>query len=232
MTTDTKDRSAACGKAAACRFASRHDARLTIMRGSGPTTGKTSCRTPRVLPQDIRQYLEAENAYTERPWPAPRSCRSGYSSEMKGRIKEDDLSVPAPDGALRLLSELRDRRAASALLPQAARSFGHGADPHRRQSRSRGQGPSSDFGGFAVSPDHRLLAWSIDDKGSEFYPHPGPRPRHSRILPMISRTPPAAPAGSADGKSFLYTHQDEHHRPLKVFRHVARHRRQRRRARL
>ena len=37
---------------------------------------------------------------------------------------------------------------------------------------------------------------------------------------MRSRTPRAGPSWAADGKSFLYTQQDEHHRPLKVFRHV------------
>ena len=54
---------------------------------------------PSVLPHDIRQYLEAENAYTERQMAGTKDLQDQLFAEMKGRIKEDDSSVPAPDGA-------------------------------------------------------------------------------------------------------------------------------------
>ena len=77
---------------------------------------------PAVLPPEIRAFLEGENAYHEAVMADTTALQEKLFAEMKGRIKEDDSSVPAPDGPMVLLFVLRHRRAASALLPQAARS--------------------------------------------------------------------------------------------------------------
>ena len=54
---------------------------------------------PSVLPQDIRAFLEGENAYHEAVMAGTKGLQETLFAEMKGRIKEDDSSVPAPDGA-------------------------------------------------------------------------------------------------------------------------------------
>jgi len=56
-------------------------------------------RDPGALDKDIRAYLEAENAYTEAALAPLMELREVLFAEMKGRIKEDDSSVPSPDGA-------------------------------------------------------------------------------------------------------------------------------------
>jgi oligopeptidase B len=174
---------------------------------------------PSLLPQDIRHYLEAENAYTERAMAGTKALQEKLFAEMRGRIKEDDSSVPAPDGPYAYYS-----------------SFVTGAEHPRYCRKLRdlsgneeilvdgtieaGAKPFFDFGGFSISPDHKLLAWSSDDKGSEFF--------RIRIRDLttakdladeIDNTAGGA-SWAADGRSFLYTQQDEHHRPLKIFRHV------------
>ena len=53
---------------------------------------------PALLPQDIRDVLEAENAYHEAEMADTAALREKLFGELKGRIKEDDSSVPAPDG--------------------------------------------------------------------------------------------------------------------------------------
>src|SRR5438128_2165922 len=55
-------------------------------------------RDPKVLRQDIRTLLEAENAYTKAMLAGTEALQAEMFAEMKGRIKEDDSSVPAPDG--------------------------------------------------------------------------------------------------------------------------------------
>src|ERR1700694_3979923 len=55
-------------------------------------------RDPALLDADIRTYLEAENAYAEAALAATVPLQEALFAEMKGRIKEDDTSVPAPDG--------------------------------------------------------------------------------------------------------------------------------------
>src|SRR5580765_1768027 len=55
-------------------------------------------RDPAALRADIREHLEAENAYTKAMLAGTQDLQAQLFAEMKGRIKEDDSSVPAPDG--------------------------------------------------------------------------------------------------------------------------------------
>src|SRR5215475_10660517 len=54
-------------------------------------------RDPSILKPDIRSYLEAENAYTEFVLGHTAGLQKTLVAEMRGRIKEDDSSVPSPD---------------------------------------------------------------------------------------------------------------------------------------
>ena len=56
-------------------------------------------RDPAVLRADIRAYLEAENAYKEAVLASGEALRAALFDEFRGRIREDDSSVPAKDGA-------------------------------------------------------------------------------------------------------------------------------------
>ena len=123
---------------------------------------------PSVLPEDIRQYLQAENAYTARAMAGTKELQDRLFAEMKGRIKEDDSSVPAPDGPYAYYS----RYVTGAEHPRycrKARDLSGLEEVLVDGTVEAGDKAFFDFGGFAISPDHRLLAWSCDDKGSEFY---------------------------------------------------------------
>ena len=51
---------------------------------------------PAALRADIRAHLEAENAYTKAMLASTEPLQTQLFEEMKGRIKPDDASVPAP----------------------------------------------------------------------------------------------------------------------------------------
>jgi oligopeptidase B len=70
-------------------------------------------RDPSVLTPEIRTYLEAENAWTETTMAPTGGLQETLFGEMKGRIKEDDSSVPSPDGSLLLRRQIRHRRPAA-----------------------------------------------------------------------------------------------------------------------
>src|ERR1700722_17864239 len=61
-----------------------------------------------VLDADIRDYLEAENGYTESLLGHTAALQKTLVAEMRGRIKEDDSSVPSPDGAYAYLRKFRE----------------------------------------------------------------------------------------------------------------------------
>ena len=64
-------------------------------------------RDPSVLGPEIRAYLEAENRYTEAVLAPTDALQKALVAEMRGRIKEDDQSVPQPDGPFAYLSRFR-----------------------------------------------------------------------------------------------------------------------------
>ncbi len=51
-----------------------------------------------ILDPQIRSHLEAENAYMEAALGDTAELQKQLFAEMKGRIKEDDSSVPVKDG--------------------------------------------------------------------------------------------------------------------------------------
>ncbi len=174
---------------------------------------------PSKLPQDIRDYLEAENAYQAEELSDTTALQEILFDEIKGRIKEDDMSVPVPDGPYTYYSSF----VKGGQYPRYHRKArdGSGAEVTIADGNEMAKGKDYfSFGGAAISLDHSLAAWSCDDKGSEFYTI---KVRDLSTLKdfddEITNT-----AGSAvwalDGKSFFYTEQDENHRPLRSFRHV------------
>ena len=96
-------------------------------------------RNPALLDPDIRAYLEAENRYTEAFLGPLQALQKTLVAEMRGRIKEDDSSVPAARRAVRLSLEIPRRRPARIDRPHAARRR-RGPGPARR--RRHGQGPA------------------------------------------------------------------------------------------
>ncbi len=53
---------------------------------------------PNVTDKDVLAYLEEENAWFEQVIAPLKPLSERLFKEMRGRIKEDDSQVPAPDG--------------------------------------------------------------------------------------------------------------------------------------
>ena len=68
------------------------------MPGCAPTTGRRCSTILRILDPAIRTHLEAENAYQQALMADTEGAAGELFAEMKGRIKEDDSSVPMKDG--------------------------------------------------------------------------------------------------------------------------------------
>src|SRR5690606_12344909 len=55
-------------------------------------------KDPSLLDAQLRRHLEAENAYMEAAMADTKELQKQLFAEMKGRIKEDDSSIPMKDG--------------------------------------------------------------------------------------------------------------------------------------
>ena len=123
-------------------------------------------RDPSVLDPAIRTYLEAENAYEKAALAHTAPLQEKLFAEMKGRIKEDDSSVPSPDGAHAYYHRYREGGQHPIVCRQPRDG---GAEDMLLDGDALAAGKAYfQLGATHHSPDHRLLAWSSDDKGSEY----------------------------------------------------------------
>lgn len=174
-------------------------------------------KNPASLDKDIRSHLEDENAYQKTQMSDTEELQKKLFSEMKGRIKEDDSSVPVKDG------------------PYAyGVSFTTGGEqPHYFRTLRNGGEKSIYIDGDALakgkdyfrlgavqySPDHSKCAWTYDDKGSEFYTI------NIRNMDTLSDSDETIVNTSGDivwdakSEGFFYTSVDENHRPSKLYYH-------------
>ncbi|MBO6541552.1 MAG: S9 family peptidase [Alphaproteobacteria bacterium] len=174
-------------------------------------------KDPAVLQPDIRAYLEAENAYADQAMQALGPLREQLFQEIKGRIKEDDSSVPSPHGDWLYYT----RYETGAQHPLFCRKPRHGGEETIILDGNKEAEPHAYFkiGGAARSHDDRLFAWSADLKGSEYF---GIRVRDMTSGSELADLVPDTSGGivwTLDNQSFYYVKVDENHRPAHVFRH-------------
>ncbi len=120
---------------------------------------------PKVETPEILDYLRAENAYFEAAMEPVTPEVEAIFSEIKGRLKDDDASVPWVEGGY----EYRWAFEAGADYRQWFRRKVGAGDwtlIFDEPAEARGK-PFFRLGGFAVSPCARYLAYSVDDSGSE-----------------------------------------------------------------
>ena len=174
-------------------------------------------RDPSLLDPDIRSYLEAENRYTEALLGPTQALQKVLVDEMRGRIKEDDSSVPAPDGPFAYLWKYREG-GQHELIGRTPRDGGDVEVILDGDALAK----TSDyfrFGGTRHSPNHLLEAWSADLRGSEYFTLRVRRWQSGKDLPDTLTQTSGSVVWGLDSTFFFYVEIDENHRPLKVFRH-------------
>ena len=125
-------------------------------------------RDPSAIKADVKTYLEAENAYCKAMLASTEALQAQMFQEMKGRIKEDDSSVPAPDGPF----DYYVRYAPGAQHPVHARRPRGAEDGEEILLDADAEAKGKAFfqvGGAEHSPDHALYAYAVDEQGAEVY---------------------------------------------------------------
>ena len=192
-------------------------------------------RDPTLIKAEVKEHLTAENAYREAMMAATLPLQATMFEEMKGRIKEDDSSVPAPDGPWEYFIEYqtgdqhprymrKDRVSAYRVDGETV------VRPHLRprvqmllDANALAEGKAySRVSAADHSPDHTLFAYAEDAQGSEVHQI------YIRDLATGDLLPD--PIGSAtgdftfspDSQWIFWTNRNDNGRPDKIFRRPVR----------
>jgi oligopeptidase B len=120
---------------------------------------------PKIENKEILAHLEAENAYYEAQMAPQAKLVETIFQEMKGRIKEDDSSVPQKDGDYIYWSKFDE---GAQYRKHYRKPVKGGADQLILDENVLAEGKDYfRLGAAEVSPDGKLLAYAYDDNGSE-----------------------------------------------------------------
>ncbi len=185
---------------------------------------QTVMKDPSVLRADIRAYLEEENAYTK-AWleDTTTELREELFKEMRGRIKEDDSALPDIDGPYAYFSRYREGGEYPIFARKAA------ADIYNEEADSEilldgdelGKGKAFfSFGATGHSPDHKLMAYSYDDQGSEIYDIKFRDLATGKDLPDIVTGTAGDFTWSENSDAIYWVERDDNGRPVAVHRYA------------
>jgi oligopeptidase B len=167
---------------------------------------------------EVLAHLEAENRYTDTVMRHTEGLQERLYQELRGRIKESDLSVPTREDGWLYYS----RTEAGAQYPIFCRRRDEEAPEEVLLDLNQLAAGHAYFrmGAFEVSPDHRLLAYSADTTGAEsFTLFVKDLATGALFAESIEGTSPTA-AWANDSRTLFYILLDDVRRPSRLFRHT------------
>ena len=140
-------------------------------------------RDPTLIKAEVKDHLTAENAYREAMMTSTLPLQQTMFAEMRGRIKEDDSSVPAPDGGWNYYIEyktgdqhpryMRVERQGTWIVDglPVTKNFVMAPTPQLLlDANVLAEGKAySEVSAASHSPDHALFAYAEDAQGSEVH---------------------------------------------------------------
>jgi oligopeptidase B len=168
---------------------------------------------------DVISYLEAENRYTEEAMSSTKPLQQTLYDEILGRIQETDVSVPVKRGDYFYYTRTEEGKAYSI----QCRKHGSLDAPEDVLLDANGLAAGQKYfrlGNFAVSPDHRLLAYSTDLEGDETYTIQVKNLSTGELLADRIPNTYYTIEWANDNRTFFYTVLDDAKRPYRAFRHA------------
>ena len=172
----------------------------------------------KLLPE-VRKYLEDENDYFSHQMSDTKEIQKVLFDEIKGRIKLDDESLPFKDVKYSYWTKTTTKGNYSIKLRKKIDSDEieeiWNGDLEKEKLKTEYFG----LGDLEVSYNDKLLAYSLDLKGSEYYTiHIRDIKNKNQIGEKIENTSGGI-TFSLDDKYIFYSKLDDNHRPREIYRH-------------
>ena len=171
------------------------------------------------LDPEVRKYLEEENEFTNHHLKDTQNIQKKLFDEIKGRIKLDDESIPFKDKVYEYWTKTTTKGNYSIKL---RKKIGTGiieeywnGDDEKKKLNTEYFG----VGDIEVSYNDKILGYSLDLKGSEYYTIYLRDIESSKNLSEKIEDTSGGITFSLDDKFIYYSKLDQFHRPRKIFRH-------------
>jgi len=168
---------------------------------------------------EVIEYLDQENAYTEAIMQPTKDLQTQLYQELRGRIKETDQSYPDQMGDYFYYSRTESGKQYS-IYCRKYLSLDAPEEIILDVNILAESHPFFTLGTLKISPDHKLLAYSYDLTGSEYFTIVVKDLANGDILIDLLIDTDGSVVWLNDNKTFLYVELDECFRCYKVFRHT------------
>tara|TARA_B100000686_G_scaffold72987_1_gene78717 strand:+ start:8935 stop:11016 length:2082 start_codon:yes stop_codon:yes gene_type:complete len=171
------------------------------------------------LNKEVKNYLKAENKYTEYHLKNTQKLQKTLFKEIKGRIKLDNTSLPFKDERYEYWSKTTKKGNYS--LKVRKRIGSKKEEIYWDGNKEKKKHNSSFFstGSVTVSPNDKFLAYSLDLKGSEYYTIYIRNISNKKIISKPIKDTSGSITFSPDNKYIFYSKLDKNHRPKTIYRH-------------
>ena len=171
------------------------------------------------LDPEVRKYLEEENNYTEHHLKDTKGIQKTLFDEIKGRIKLDDESIPFKDRNYEYWTRTTSKGNYSIKLRKKIgtdliEEYWNG-DEEKKKLNTEYFG----VGDIEVSYNDKILGYSLDLKGSEYYTIYLRDIETNKIISEKIEDTAGGITFSLDDKFIFYSKLDKFHRPRKIYRH-------------
>lgn len=159
---------------------------------------------------EVINYLEAENEYFEQMMEPLAGLQEELFEEIKGRIKQDDSSVPYTLGAHSYYTRYEPGKQ----YPIFARQPADSQDGEEtillnvNDLAADHDFYAANYSSSSISPNGRLLAWSADTSGRRFYTLRFRDMETGEDLPDVIPAVTGNLAWASDNKTIFYSKQD------------------------
>ena len=171
------------------------------------------------LMPEVRKYLEEENAYTEHHLENTKQIQKELFNEIKGRIKLDDESLPYKDINYEYWTKTTTKGNYSIKLRKKIGSNDIEEIWNGDKEKDKLNTEYFGIGDLEVSFNDKLLGYSLDLKGSEYYTIYIREISNSKLVTEKIDETSGSITFSLDNKFIFYSKLDKFHRPRKIFRH-------------
>ncbi len=174
---------------------------------------------PGLLNKEVKEYLDSENKYTQHILSNEKKNQKKLFNEIKGRIKLADETLPFIDKNYSYWSKTTEKGNYSIKLRKSLKTGKKEEIWNGNKENKKTKSSYFGLGDLTISHNDKLLAYSLDLKGSEYYNIYLRDINTSKNLKDIIEDTTGNLLFTYDDKYIIYSKLDKNHRAKTIFLH-------------